>query len=410
MLAGLPAEALMSTLSSPLPDALRLLDGTPVTTPDQWTAQRRGELLRLFADHMYGHVPPAPAHLKATVHGCDEHWLGGTATLKEVELTFAPDPVPPLHLLMAVPNRREGRVPVFVGLNFDGNHTLVESPVPAVPTAWMRDGSPAVVDHRATEAGRGTHLTTYPFADAVRRGYAMASLYYGEIVPDDPHATTGVRAAYPSYDWGCIAAWAWGLSRAVDYLVTDPAIDPEAIAVVGHSRNGKAAMVCGATDERVALTIPCQAGCGGTAPSRGLIGESVQRINTAFPHWFNADFKTYNEHTDRLPMDQHELLALCAPRPVLFTCADEDTWANPVGQFEMMQAATPVYELLGVEGLEASEPPADGHLVNSRLGYFVRSGKHAMDEREWPAFFAFADQWLRRSQRAAPVGPRPEVG
>jgi hypothetical protein len=195
-----------------------------------------------------------------------------------------------------------------------------------------------------------------------------------------------------AYDWGAIAAWAWGLQRAVDYLVTDAVLDAERIAVVGHSRNGKAAMVAGAFDERIALVIPLQAGCGGTSPSRGKIGESVKQINDRFPHWFNAEFKKFNEQPERLPFDQHCLIALCAPRPVLLSNAVEDTWANPAGQFEMLLAADPVYRLLGAGGLGAQQIPETGKLLDSTLGYYIRPGKHSMTGEDWKVFLDFADK------------------
>src|SRR5262249_47270523 len=194
---------------------------------------------------------------------------------------------------------------------------------------------------------------------------------------------------------GTIAAWAWGVQRLVDYLVTDPDIDAKRIAVVGHSRLGKTALLAAAFDERIALAIPHQAGCGGTAPSRGTVGESVERINTSFPHWFNANFKKFNGRPERLPFDQHCLAALCAPRPVLFTNAVEDTWANPAGQFEVLKAADPVYRFLGVDGLAAKEMPPPGQLVNSRLGYYIRAGKHSMTRDDWKVFLEFADKWLK---------------
>src|SRR5439155_9208376 len=178
------------------------------------------------------------------------------------------------------------------------------------------------------------------------------------------------------YDWGTLAAWAWGLSRAVDYLVTDKAVDAKRIAVVGHSRNGKAALLAGAFDERIALAIPLHAGCGGTSPSRGKIGESVKQINDHFPHWFNAGFKSFNEQPECLAFDQHCLIALMAPRPVLLANAVEDTWANPEGQFEMLQQAEAVYRLLKAGQLEAKQMPETGKLIDSKLGYYIRPGKH----------------------------------
>ncbi len=184
------------------------------------------------------------------------------------------------------------------------------------------------------------------------------------------------------------------MQRAVDYLVTDRDIDKTHIALVGHSRLGKAAMLAGAFDERVALVVPLQAGTGGTAPSRGTVGESVLRINKVFPHWFCGEFKKFNTQPDRLPFDQHCLVALCAPRPVLFGQAVEDTWANPVGAFEMLKAADKVYRLVGADGLSAQTMPEANQLVDSNLGYVIRPGKHSMTKLDWGYFLDFADkQW-----------------
>jgi dienelactone hydrolase len=261
----------------------------------------------------------------------------------------------------------------------------------------MPNSGPGVVNNRATESGRGAQVDVWAIEQSIDRGYAVATFYHGDIEPDRPDAAEGIRAYYArgrtAYDWGTIAAWAWGVSRAVDYLVTDKSVDPDQIAVVGHSRNGKAALVAAAFDERIALAVPLQAGCGGTAPSRGKIGESVQQINDHFPHWFNAEFKRFNSAPEKLPFDQHSLIALCAPRPVLLANATEDTWANPAGQFEMLQAAAPVYGLLlGVDALEASAIPEEGKLVDSVLGFYIRPGKHSMTAADWKVFLDFADK------------------
>jgi hypothetical protein len=194
---------------------------------------------------------------------------------------------------------------------------------------------------------------------------------------------------------GSIAAWAWGFHRCMDYLVTDPDVDTKHIAVVGHSRNGKAALLAGAFDDRIAMVIPHQAGCGGSAPSRGKTGESVQRINSSFPHWFNARFKMFSEEPERLPFDQNSLVALCAPRPVLFSNAQDDQWSNPSGQFDVLRAADPVYRLLGVEGLRVKEMPSLRQLVDSRLGYYIREGKHSMTADDWRMFLAYGDHWMK---------------
>ena len=180
----------------------------------------------------------------------------------------------------------------------------------------------------------------------------------------------------------------------------DDAIDTARIAVVGHSRNGKTALLAAAFDERIDLVIPSQAGCGGTAPSRGTVGESVKQINDRFPHWFNTTFKAFNEQTDKIPFDQHCLIALCAPRPVLLSNAVEDQWANPAGQFEVLKAAEPVYRLLGAEGCAAETMPETGKLVDSNLGYWIRPGKHSMTKADWEVFLKFADaQFGREASR-----------
>ena len=193
----------------------------------------------------------------------------------------------------------------------------------------------------------------------------------------------------------------------MDYLVTDSAIDAKRIAVVGHSRNGKTALLAAAFDNRIAMAIPSQAGCGGTAPCRvseelakeGPNGrptvETVRQINKSFPHWFCGNFKAFNDEPARLPFDQHELIALCAPRPVLVSCATEDVWANPSGQFQMLLAADPVYKLVAGDGLGATQAPEVSKLLPTRLGYYIRPGKHSMTREDWAVWLDYADKWLR---------------
>ncbi|HVX12640.1 MAG TPA: acetylxylan esterase [Pirellulales bacterium] len=388
-----------------LPDPLVMLDGRRVATPDEWRAARRPELKALFEYYMYGRAPAAPDNPRATVERSDANYFGGKATKKEVALRFGPAKTPAIHLLLVVPNHRRGPAPVFVGTNFNGNHTLVDDPTVALPTAWMPDHSPGAKDHRATDAGRGKEIAVWNLEGSIDRGYAVATFYCGDVDPDKPDFGDGVHAAYHSepgqtapgpHEWGTIAAWAWGISRAVDYLVTDADLDRQRIAVVGHSRLGKTALLAAALDDRIGLAIPLQAGCGGTAPSRGKVGESVAQINDRFPHWFCGEFKQFNDQVERLPFDQHSLVALVAPRPVLFANAMEDQWANPSGQFTVLQAADPVYRFLGVGGLGVEEMPEPGKLVGDRLGYFIRPGGHAMTLVDWEAFWDFADKHFGR--------------
>ncbi len=390
------------------PDPLVRFDGQRVSTAREWYQQRRPELKALFQHYMYGSWPSAPA-VRATVERMDTQYFGGKATKKEVALALGPDDAPVLHLLVVVPNGRRGPAPVFVGLAFCPICALVNDPNLPLPTNWMYPG-PGVRDHRATAAIRGSAVGTWSIEQTIDRGYGVAIFYNGDVEPDYPEAPEGIRAWYArhpapasagttaaegGYDWGAIAAWAWGARRVVDYLVTDKAVDARRIAVVGHSRNGKASLVAGAFDERIALVIPHQAGCGGTAPSRGTIGESVQRINTSFPHWFNAPFKQFNDQPQRLPFDQNSLIALCAPRPVLVSNATEDSWGNPDGQFEMVQGADPVYRFLKAGGLAARQMPPTNQLVASKLGFFIRPGKHSMTPEDWRAFLDFADKELK---------------
>jgi hypothetical protein len=385
------------------PELLTSLAGRKITTKGEWETVRRPELKLLFQQYMYGQMPE-PAKVQGVLLHEDKTAFGGKGTIREVELQFElfgkKNPLP-IHLLIAIPNDRQAPSPVFVGPNFGGNHLYTTDPKVLVPTQWMYPKYPGVKDNRATEDGRGKSLDTWSLELAISRGYAVATFYAGDIQPDRPTVSEGFRALMPPTTaedaTATIASWAWGVSRCVDYLVTLPELDAKRIAVVGHSRLGKTALLAGAFDERLALVIPHQAGCGGTGPSRhnDAKAEGVKRINISFPHWFSTSFKRFNNATEKLPFDQHCLAALCAPRPVLYTNAAEDLWANPSGQFEMLKLASPVYELLGVEGLKATAMPEPGRLVSSRVGYGIRAGVHSMVEDDWKFFLEFADKWLK---------------
>jgi hypothetical protein len=398
-----PADSLPAV--SAFSDPLVMADGSPVRTREDWFQKRVPELKAQFQYYMYGFPPPAPARdgVRAAVRRTDPAAFGGKATLREVEIRLGPEPSRIMRLLLVTPNRSRRPAPCFVGANFDGNHTLVRDTAVALPAGWMSEKSPGVTDHRATAAGRGTRVDEWSIERTVERGYAVATFYRGDVEPDNPESRDGVRYHVPvdgrtdpgPHDWGTVAAWAWGISRAVDVLVTAPDIDPDRIAVVGFSRLGKAALLCAALDGRIAAVFPHQSGCGGAAPDRSTVGESVQVINGKFPHWFCETFRSFNGAPERLPFDQHELLALLAPRPVLLTAATEDTWGNPAGVFEMARRAGVVYEFLGKQGLKASRMPKTGKLVNSRLGYFIRPGLHSMTPEDWKAILEFADKHLR---------------
>jgi hypothetical protein len=404
-----------------LPDPLVRLDGQPVKTTREWLTQRRPELKALFQHYMYGHLPPAPRKIEAANRYTNPQFLDGRATLREIVLSFGPPDAPKMNLVLVTPNAIRKPAPVILGVNFCGNHAAINDPGVALPTGWMPKHCPDCPDNRALPAGRGKDSPSWDVAQVISRGYALATFYHGDLDPDDAGATAGIRAfsanrglvgslrkpakdqvcpacperyAKDHYDWSTIGAWAWGFHRAVDYLQTERSVNRRRIAVFGHSRNGKTALLAGAFDDRIAVVLCHQSGCGGAAPSRGKIGESVKQINDRFPHWFNAAFKQFNDAPERLPFDQHELVAICAPRPVLLSNAADDQWANPSGQFEVLVAASPVYRLLGAPGLAAAALPPPGTLVPSRLGYFYRNGKHATTSEDWKAFLDFADaQW-----------------
>ena len=391
---------------SALPDPLVMLDGRKVTSKAQWAKERRPELLALFQHYMYGSLPPKPQHQKAVVTGEYPDFLDGKATLKLITLETGPTNAPRIDLMLVTPNQAsasgKSKYPVFLVMNFCGNHAITTDPRVTLSKNWMSKICPGCTNGVATEAARGFAATNWPLAEIVRRGYAVATFYSGDIDSDRADVSDGIYAWLANGDTahnnptnrGTLIAWAWGFHRCVDYLVTDPGVKPHHIAALGHSRNGKATLLAAAFDERIAIAFPHQAGCGGTSPSRGKTGESVKAINDRFPYWFDAEFKEFNDAPDRLPFDQECLLALCAPRPVLFSAAQGDQWSNPAGQFEVLKAADPVYHLLGFEGLAAKEMPPIGKLVDSRLGYYIREGKHSMTAGDWDVFMDFADkQW-----------------
>jgi len=392
-----------------LPDPLVFFDGRKVETKEQWEKERRPELQKLFQHYMYGKLPPKPKRFGMSSTE-PKDCLDGKATLRQITLTFdQPKLDHKIRVLLITPKRALGPIPVFIGMNFCGNHAVLDDPSIEIPSSWVYKSCAGVENDRATEKGRGSQKDVWNADLIVERGYALATFYSGDIDPDTPEFSDGLNAEL--YDLskplagdaaGTIACWAWGYHRVVDYLLSNKdRLDGKRIIAVGHSRNGKTSLLAAAMDERIALAIPHQAGCGGTAPSRtsDTRAESVSRINTSFPHWFCDNFTLFNDQTDRLPFDQHCLAALCAPRPVLFTNAEEDLWANPSGQFEMLKAATPVYELLGVEGLKAERQPPHNELVASRLGYFIRPGKHSMSRADWEVFLDFADAQLGKPAR-----------
>lgn len=379
-----------------LPDPLTMCDGTAVTDAQTWKYHRRPEIIELFRKYVYGRAPiEKPKDMGFKHFDNERNALGGLAIRKQVMISTKSEG-PMMDVLIFLPKNAEKPVSTFVLLNFGGNHTIHSDPAIKLSERWMRPGE-GVKDHRATEASRGRSSSRFPVEQILKRGYGLATIYYGDI---DPDFHDGFKnGVHPKFDrergpdsWGSIGAWAWGLSRAMDYFEWDDEIDQSKIAVLGHSRLGKTALWAGARDQRFAIVISNNSGCGGAALSRRAYGETVKRINTSFPHWFCDNFKAFNDKEGEIPVDQHMLIALIAPRPVYVASADEDLWADPRGEYLSCKHAEPVYRLLGQKGLSKKHMPDLNQPVNKgAIGYHVRSGRHALTEYDWKCYMDFAD-------------------
>ena len=388
-----------------LPNPLVSSAGESVTSAATWRDQRRGEILKLFEDHVYGRMLGPFEGARIELLEEDRHALAGRAVRRQTRIHFGDDAsAPTMDLLLYLPAGARS-VPVFLGSNFNGNHTIHTDAGILLSESWIpRNDDKGVVDHRATEAARGSKASHWSVERILERGYGLATVYCGDVEPDfDDGYANGVHPLFyqqgqtrPKFhEWGSIGAWAWGLSRGFDILQQDSDVDTSHIAVMGHSRLGKTALWAGACDERFAMVISNNSGCDGAALSRRCFGETVAAINTSFPHWFCDHHHTYNNRETELPVDQHELIALAAPRPVYVTSACRDRWADPRGEFLGAVHASPVYELLGKQGLGATAqhmPGVDEALRNGHVGYHVRTGGHDVTEWDWDRWMDFADR------------------
>ncbi|MBI5689910.1 MAG: acetylxylan esterase [Verrucomicrobia bacterium] len=395
-----------------LPDPLVANDGSPVRDAATWRAKRRPELLEVFASEMFGRTPAGkPPGMHAEVTSVERAALGGKAVRKEITLWFTAGKTgPKMHLLVYQPATGPGPFPAFLGYNFYGNQCVHADPGITLSTAWMRTNAEnKIVNNRATEGTRGVSASAWDIEAVLARGYATVTAYYGDLCEDRAEGLTlavGALFGTPAVEqrradeWGAIGIWAWGLSRALDYLESDREIDAGRVAVHGHSRLGKTALWAGAQDERFALVISNNSGCGGAALSKRVYGENVERINTSFPFWFAKNFRAYNRREAELPFDQHELIALIAPRPVHVASAQEDKWADPLGEFLAAKHAGPVYALFGRKGLGVeSQPPVNQPVIGDGVAYHLRTGKHAITPYDWAQYLEHADRVLKPRRR-----------
>jgi hypothetical protein len=347
-----------------------------LATPADWTSKRRAEILELFRAHVYGRVPATPYEKSFRVVERKPDAMDGTATLKRVEvvLTRGPDSLK-IRVSLFTPNARKA-APTFLLICNRGEENI--------------------------DPTRAKKSPFWPAEEVVGRGYGIAAFHNADVDPDrhdgfkdGAHRLLDVDPRPPDA-WGTIAAWAWGASRVLDYLATDG--DVGKVAVIGHSRGGKTALWAGAQDERFALVISNDSGNTGAALSRRRFTgkESVARINKGFPHWFCETYKSYSDREDALPVDQHMLLALVAPRALAVGSAEGDLWADPRGEFLSAVHASAAWRLLGRKGLPTSElPPVGKALDGDGVHYHLREGKHDLTLEDWKRYLDFADRELR---------------
>jgi hypothetical protein len=386
-----------------LPELLVMNDGRRVRGASDWE-KRRVEIRALLEAQMFGRAPGRPAHVSFDVASVDKSALGGRAVRKEIAIRTQGKS---FNLLVYLPAGAGKPAPVFVGLGFEPNQTVSTDPGITPAGEWAQDKSTGAISLAAPDgASRGSAASRWQVEKLVSRGYGLATMYYGDIEPDiDGAMKLGIRGTYlesgqraPANDqWGAIAAWSWGLSRAVDYLETDRDVDAKRLAVVGHSRLGKTALWAGALDTRFAVVVSNESGEGGAAISRRQFGETIADLNARFPHWFCGNYTQYDGKASTMPFDSHMLLALVAPRPLYVASAEGDQWADPKGEFLGAVAASEVYERLGRKGLGVSTmPPVNQPVGDGVVRYHVRTGKHDMTAYDWDQYLAFADRHFPR--------------
>ncbi|MEP7107853.1 MAG: hypothetical protein ABI760_07720 [Ferruginibacter sp.] len=388
-----------------LPDPLHLPDGKHITTKDEWIQLQRPAMLQLFADNVYGRLPGKPSATHFLIKSIDSSALGGKAIRKQVTIFFTPSSgEPSMEVLLYIPKNAKTPVPVFTGLNFYGNQTVSDDPGINMSKRWAQNDVEKHIEHNlATEASRGTDAGKWQVEEIISHGYALATAYYGDLEPDNPEGwKTGIRTtmkkalAINEQEWSAMGAWAWGLSRIMDYLEREGSLNAKQVVITGHSRLGKAALWAAANDTRFAIVVSNNSGEGGAALSRRWFGETIRRINNSFPHWFVTKYKQYNDNPQSLPVDQHILLALMAPRPLYVASAEEDKWADPKGEFLSALNATPVYALFGKKGLGVNEMPPVNQPVGETIKYHVRTGVHDITLYDWKQYIDFADKQFGR--------------
>lgn len=387
-----------------LPALLRAEDGTAIETSQAWAGQRRPELLELFRRLVYGRFE-APVDVRVRPVVSDAPACGGLASRSEIDVVLrgAAGVTVAIRVLIFTPSSGGGPFPAFVGLNLFGNQTVYPDPAIRLAEGWLPENEDlGLRGNRASEESRGMHASRFPVELLVSRGFALVTAYAGDIDPDfddgfqnGVHALLAPRAKLAADAPGTIAAWAFGLSRIREALQQIARVDASRLAVFGHSRLGKAALWAAAEDENFALSISNQSGCGGAALSRRCFGERLLHINQRFPHWFCRAFHDFNGREHELPVDQHQLLALVAPRPLYVASAAADLWADPRGELLASEAASPAWRLFGLSGLGVAATAPTSDVQEGHVGYHVRPGRHDITPRDMWHYLAFAERHLR---------------
>lgn len=360
------------------------------TTPEDFRTWRSDELRALFSHYVYGVSPPAPppGTVTAELVASADDLLEGKVVYQEYALRFGPKAEAVIYLALFSP-KGATKPPVFLGPNKCGNHSVSSDPRVRASTSYLH-----LDCGKTVEGARGLHASYFPLSAITEAGFALATFHESDAAPDlVENVDQGIRQhvvpeTKPETKWGAIATWSWAVSRAIDFLDPSGLVDPDKVAVVGHSRRGKAALWAAANDPRIDLVVAHQSGTAGAALNRSLSGESIQAINTFFPHWFDDVFPTFAKNELRTPVDQHQLLALIAPRPLLVTDGDGDGHADPQGARAAVEAADPAWKLFGDSGIVPGEgglPSRDGRLV-----WTTRPGEHSIGEVDWAIFLPFA--------------------
>ena len=369
-----------------LPDPLVTAEGKPVTTAEQWRNIRRPQILSLFANFIYGSVPVPPDPISQTYHVIkeDKSFMGGKVTKLEVSIRFKNRKgTAQTHIIIFIPNHASKPVPAFMMMSFDN----------------PRGGS-----FNLSSSRKGHLRNGVPLGHLADQGYAYVSVYHGDLVGHNEVSFGGGihklffrdGQSFPkAHEWGVLTANGWTGMRTLDYLETNDRIDASRVAVMGHSKMGKATLWAAAQDQRFAMAISAQSGCGGAALWRRKYGETMAKLNR-FPHWLCINARKFNDHEDDLPVDQHMLLSLIAPRPVYVASGTADTWADPHGEFQSANHAGPVYTLLGKKPLSTTKlPPPNQPLLDGDIGYHIRTGGHSIEPYDWQQFISFADRHLK---------------